>query len=52
MEKEPPGAFLLYPDDLPPERFIARDKKKMNRTIDLGYRKTEAQMDRIRDFLA
>jgi predicted patatin/cPLA2 family phospholipase len=50
-QREPPGAFVLCPDDIPPARFITRDKKKINRTIDLGYKKAEARKDEIRDFL-
>jgi len=49
--KEPPRAFILCPDRIPPARFITRDKKKINRTIDLGYKKAADQMDEIKDFL-
>ena len=49
--REPPRAFILCPDRMPPARFITRDKKKINRTIDMGYQKTADQMDEIKEFL-
>lgn len=49
--KEPPSAFIIRPDEMPQARFITRDPKKINRTIDMGYRKVEEREDQIRDFL-
>jgi predicted patatin/cPLA2 family phospholipase len=49
--KEPPEAFILCPDRMSPAKFITRDKKKINRTIDLGYRKAMSQMGEIKNFL-
>jgi predicted patatin/cPLA2 family phospholipase len=51
-KKNPPEAFILCPDSTPPARFITRDKKKINRTIDLGYRKVSGQLDEIKTFLS
>jgi predicted patatin/cPLA2 family phospholipase len=50
-EREPPRAFIIYPDIIPPAKFITRDRKKINRTIDLGYNKAETLEDEIRMFL-
>lgn len=50
-EREPPRAFIIYPDIMPPARFITRDRKKINRTIDLGYNKAETLENEIRMFL-
>lgn len=50
-EKRPPEAFILCPDRMPPARFITRDKKKINRTIDMGYQKTADKTDEIKNFL-
>ena len=49
--KKPPEAFILCPDRMPPARFITRDKKKINRTIDMGYQKTADKIDEIKIFL-
>ena len=51
-KKNPPEAFILCPDAIPPARFITRDKKRINRTIDLGYRKVAGQLDEIKTFLS
>lgn len=50
-KKEPPQAFILCPDSMPPAKFITRDKNKINRTIDLGYKRATGQMEEIRSFL-
>jgi predicted patatin/cPLA2 family phospholipase len=39
---DPPRAFIIAPDQMPPARFITRDRKKINRTIDMGYRKAKS----------
>ena len=49
--EDPPRAFIECPDRMPPARFITRDKEKINRTIDMGYRKAEELMDKIRAFV-
>ncbi|MDZ7696218.1 MAG: hypothetical protein U5R49_04555 [Deltaproteobacteria bacterium] len=49
--EKPPRALILYPDEMPPARFITRDQRKINRTIDMGYRKVQELEDQIRDFL-
>jgi hypothetical protein len=36
---------------MPPAKFITRDREKINRTIDLGYRTVLKLKDRIRRFL-
>jgi len=50
-KQEPPRAFIIYPDQMPPARFITRNRKKINQTIDLGYKKVKDLEDRIRVFL-
>jgi predicted patatin/cPLA2 family phospholipase len=50
-QKDPPEAFILCPDRMPPVKFITRDKNKINRTIDLGYKKAMIRMDEIKSFL-
>jgi predicted patatin/cPLA2 family phospholipase len=50
-QKKPPEAFVLCPDRMPPARFITRDKRKINRTIDMGYREAMKQIDEIMRFL-
>ena len=49
--ENPPRAFIISPDRMPPAKFITRDRKKINRTIDMGYRKAMALMPEINDFL-
>jgi len=46
-KRKPPEAFILFPDRMPPAKFITRDKRKINRTIDMGYRKATDQMREI-----
>ena len=50
-QEEPARAFVIYPDKMPPAKFITRDREKINRTIDLGYRTVLKLKDRIRRFL-
>lgn len=47
----PPRAFIIAPDRMPPARFITRDRKKINRTIDMGYTKAEALEGDLMRFL-
>jgi len=48
---DPPRAFIIAPDRMPPARFITRDHRKINRTIDMGYRKAKAlERDLVRFF--
>lgn len=49
--EKPPRAMLVYPEERPPVRFISRDGRKINRTIDLGYEKGMALSDQVRAFL-
>ena len=49
--ENPPRALIICPDRMPPARFITRDKKKINRTIDMGYKKAEELMDKIMAFV-
>ena len=48
--KHPPAAFLVSPDRTPPAAFITRDSRKINRTIDMGYRKVKDLEAEIRMF--
>ena len=49
--EKPPRALIICPDRMPPVRFVTLDNRKINRTIDLGYRKVEEYADRIESFL-
>jgi len=49
--QEPPRAFIIAPERMPPAQFITRDKEKINRTIDMGYRTVEALESSIRNFM-
>jgi hypothetical protein len=37
---------------MPPARLVTRNRRKVNRTIDMGYRKVEELEDQIRRFFA
>ena len=45
------GTFIIFPDELPPVKFLSRDHSKINRTIDLGYRKVEKIQKEIAGFI-
>ena len=49
--EDPPRALIVCPDKMPPVKFVTLDRKKINRTIDLGYEKVEELEDNIRRFL-
>jgi predicted patatin/cPLA2 family phospholipase len=49
--EQPPRAFIVAPDEMPPATLITRDPEKINRSIDLGYKKIEELEDQIRAFL-
>lgn len=49
--KIPPRALIIAPERIPPVKFITRDRAKINRTIDMGYRTVEALESTIRDFM-
>lgn len=49
--QEPPSAYIISPERMPPVKFISRDKTKINRTIDMGYRTVETLEGPIRDFM-
>jgi predicted patatin/cPLA2 family phospholipase len=52
LAKEVPRrALIISPDRMPPALFITRDKKKINRTIDMGYRMVERREEEILGFL-
>lgn len=50
-EKDSPRAFIISPDKMPPARFITRNRKKINQTVDLGYRKAKGLEKEIDLFL-
>jgi len=50
-QQGPPKTFIIAPDRMPPARFITRNRKKINRTIDLGYQKVKVLENKIRSFL-
>lgn len=47
----PPRAFIIAPDCMPPAKFITRDRKKINQTIDMGYKKAKAVEGELMRFL-
>ncbi len=49
--ESPSRALIIHPDRMPPAKFITRDHRKINRTIDLGYKKIEEVEDRVKRFL-
>ena len=49
--QDPPRALIIAPERMPPVKFISRDKAKINRTIDMGYRAVEGMEGPIRKFL-
>ena len=49
--ERPARAFIICPENTLPARFITRDRRKINRTIDLGYRKVKSLEHEIRNFL-
>jgi predicted patatin/cPLA2 family phospholipase len=49
-QETPPKALIICPTKTPPARFITRDRKKINRTIDMGYQKVNEMEDQITDF--
>jgi predicted patatin/cPLA2 family phospholipase len=50
-QEEPPKAFIISPDEMPPAKLVTRDHKKINLTVDMGYRKVEELEHEIRGFL-
>ena len=50
-QEKPPRALIICPDKMPPVKFVTLDNSRINRTIDLGYRKVEEFEDRIGFFL-
>jgi len=47
----PPRAFIISPDRMPPARFITRDRGKINSTINMGYRSVSLLLEDIRSFI-
>jgi len=50
-EESPSRALLITPDRMPPAKFITRDRAKINRTVDMGYRKAARMIEVIRSFV-
>ena len=50
-QEKPSRALIICPDTMLPVKFVTLDRKKINRTIDLGYGKIEELEDEIRRFL-
>jgi predicted patatin/cPLA2 family phospholipase len=50
-DEEPPRGFIVCPEKMPPAKLITRDRRKINRTIDLGYRQVEKLENQIRRFM-
>ena len=50
-DMDPPRALVISSERMPPAPFITRDKQKINRTIDQGYRMIQKRQEEIRDFL-
>ncbi|MBW1781879.1 MAG: hypothetical protein JRL30_14200 [Deltaproteobacteria bacterium] len=50
--QRPPRAYIISPERMPPVKFISRDRTKINRTIDLGYKTVEAAENQLRHFIA
>lgn len=48
--QNPPRAFIVSPDRMPPARFITRDRRKINSTIDMGYSKVSVLLEEILSF--
>jgi len=49
-EEDPPRALIITPQKIPPAKFITRDRRKINRTIDMGYKKAMAMITEISSF--
>ena len=50
--RSPAEALIVAPDSMPPARLVTRNRRKVNQTIDMGYRKVEELEDQIRRFFA
>ncbi|MCF8106184.1 MAG: hypothetical protein K9K64_11930 [Desulfohalobiaceae bacterium] len=50
-EQQPDRVMIIAPEKRLPVRFISRNKKRINRTIDIGYEQVREQEDAIRKFL-
>jgi chaperone required for assembly of F1-ATPase len=50
--QSPAESLVISPDSMPPARLVTRNRRKVNRTIDMGYRKVEELEDQIRRFFA
>jgi predicted patatin/cPLA2 family phospholipase len=51
MRSQPPKAMVIHPRQMPPAEFITRNRRKINQTIDSGYRAVKQAQDRISNFL-
>jgi predicted patatin/cPLA2 family phospholipase len=47
----PPSSLIIAPERIPPARFITRDRRKINRTIDMGYQRAEALAGELQGIL-
>ena len=43
-EESPHRALIIAPEKTPPAKFITRDRRKINRTINMGYRQALAMI--------
>lgn len=50
VREHPSRAVAIYPDQGPPAGFVTRNERKVNETIDLGYRKVEEMALDIKRF--
>ncbi len=50
-EQQPDRVMIIAPEKRLPVRFISRNQKRINRTIDIGYDQIREQKDVIREFL-
>ena len=46
--RTPAEAPIIAPDSMPPARLVTRSRRKINRTIDMGYIRVEETEDRLR----
>ena len=47
----PSRAFIIAPDEMPPANLVSRSHRKINQTVDMGYRAVEELENEIRRFL-
>ncbi len=47
----PPRSLIVSPEKMPPAGFITRDGRKINKTVDIGYRTAETRIEEIRAYM-